>query len=199
MDPDLTLPEAPPITGSHDRDDERLPLSSSARSATATSPSSAARRRPEHRPPTHLRWPAARRPFRPIQHLRTSRQQPIRCRTHLHRRMARPRSPHTAGVSSHPPSASRRQRATPGQHLRPNPTTNGNRLMKANHPSKQQRNGNTQTNLRSEHVPSSTVRPSDDRRSITVGDRPITIPRASDAPSNSQHHPTLSSINGPPI
>ncbi|KAL5980242.1 hypothetical protein ACLOJK_036709, partial [Asimina triloba] len=36
MDPDLTLPEAPPITSSHDRDDECQPSSSSARSATAT-------------------------------------------------------------------------------------------------------------------------------------------------------------------
>ncbi|KAL6009488.1 hypothetical protein ACLOJK_022717, partial [Asimina triloba] len=40
--------------------------------------------------------------------------------------------------------------ATIRPHL--NPTTNGNRLMKANHPSKQQRNGNTQTNLRSKHA-----------------------------------------------
>ncbi|KAL5984924.1 hypothetical protein ACLOJK_038760, partial [Asimina triloba] len=39
-DPNLdpTLPEAPPITGSHDRDDERPPSSSSARSATASDP-----------------------------------------------------------------------------------------------------------------------------------------------------------------
>ncbi|KAL5979448.1 hypothetical protein ACLOJK_019352 [Asimina triloba] len=102
IDPDPTLPEAPPITGSHDRDDERPPTSSSARSTTASdpptlsateaaapppassgvvsarasrtfysdpdeaapivaslSPSSAAHRRPEHRPPTHLRRQAA--------------------------------------------------------------------------------------------------------------------------------------------
>ncbi|KAL5987376.1 hypothetical protein ACLOJK_038541 [Asimina triloba] len=37
-DPDPTLPEAPLITGSHDRDDERPPSSSSARSATTSDP-----------------------------------------------------------------------------------------------------------------------------------------------------------------